>query len=134
MDNLAQFPDDASGDALRRMCAAGDDLTQPRIIDFCFIFDKRQQALAFADLVDDQDSVVSISYYAARTVWQTIIKRRMLPDYKNIVTTEATLTIKAESVGGEADGWGCMQNRRKDNLELNTQTIARGMPTKFDCA
>jgi hypothetical protein len=84
------------------------------MIDFCFIFPKRQQALAFADLVDDQDSVVSISYYAGRDIWQTVVKRHMVPDYKDVVAMEATLAIKAESVGGEADGWGCMQVRRKD--------------------
>jgi hypothetical protein len=114
MNNPVEFPNDASGDALRRMRAAGDDLTRPRMVDFCFIFSKRQQALAFADLVDDQDCIVCISYYAGRQLWQTIVKRHIVPDYKCVVDMEATLTIKAESVGGEADGWGCMQVRRKE--------------------
>ena len=30
------FPDDENGDVLRRMHEHGDDLSQPRMMDFCF--------------------------------------------------------------------------------------------------
>jgi Regulator of ribonuclease activity B len=117
MNNSTQFPDDATGDALRRMWAKGDDLTQSRMIDFCFIFPERRQALAFADLVDDRDSIVCISYYPGRQVWQSVVKLQMVPDYNGIVAIETTLSVKADSVGGEADGWGCMQPRRIKGIE-----------------
>ena len=48
-----QFPDDENGDVLREMYARGDDLSQPRMVDFCFAFPGRRQALAFAEIVDD---------------------------------------------------------------------------------
>ncbi|SRR6266446_5283217 len=114
MNNPPQFPDDDNGDVLRRMYSAGDDLTQPRMIDFCFIFPERGRALAFAGLVDDEHSEVCISYYQGRKMWQTVVKHHMVPDHKGITAMEAALAAKAMSVGGKADGWGCMQVARKD--------------------
>ena len=95
------------------MYAAGDDLTQPRLIEFCFTFPERRQALAFADIVDDQDSEVCISYYKERENWQARVKHHMLPHHAAITAMEGTLAVKADSVGGKVDGWGCMTVRRK---------------------
>src|SRR6266516_4985330 len=105
MNTLPQFPNDNNGDVLRRMYAAGDDLTQARMIDFCFIFPERQQALAFADIVDDQDKEVCISYYEDREMWEVIVKQYMVPDHSGITAMEGALEVKADSVGGKADGW-----------------------------
>ena len=114
MNTPPQFPNDDNGDVLRRMYAAGDDLTQARMIDFCFVFPERRQALAFAGVVDDQDIEVCISYYKGRKVWQAIVKHNMVPDHRSITAMESALALKADSVGGKADGWGCMQVGRKD--------------------
>ena len=109
MNAPQQFPNDYNGDVLRRMHVGGDDLSQARIIDFCFIFPKRRQALAFADVVDDVDKTVCISYYEERDMWQVIVQHDMVPTYHHITNLESALTIKAENVGGRADGWGCMR-------------------------
>jgi len=114
MNTPLQFPHDDNGDVLRRMSAGGDDLTQARMIDFCFIFPERRQALAFAGAVGDLDKEVCISYYKRRQVWQAIVKHHMIPDHRRITEIEAALTTKANSVGGKADGWGCMQVSRKN--------------------
>jgi hypothetical protein len=109
MNTPRQFPSDNNGDVLRRMYVGGDDLSQARTVDFCFIFSERQQALAFADIVDDLDKTVCISYYEGREMWQVIVQSYMIPTYSDITDLEAALTIKAERVGGRADGWGCMR-------------------------
>jgi hypothetical protein len=103
------FPDDENGNVLKRMFDGGDDLSRPRIVDFCFAFPGRQQALAFAEIVDDRDLEVCISSYDEREMWQAIVKRRMIPTHRDITALESRLTSQAESVGGEADGWGCMR-------------------------
>ena len=108
-----QFPHDENGDVLRRMYEAGDDLTKPRMIEFCFAFPERREALAFAKIIDDRELEVCISYYKQREMWQAIVKRHMLPTHQDITTTESRLAAQAESVGGEADGWGCMQVDRE---------------------
>ncbi len=107
------FPDDENGDVLRRMYDGGDDLSRPRIIDFCFIFPERHRALAFAGIVDDRDLEICISYYEEREMWQAIVKRHMIPTHGDITALELRLAAHAESVGGEPDGWGCMQVDRK---------------------
>lgn len=104
-----QFPNDENGDVLRRMFDGGDDLSRPRIVDFCFVFPERQQAVAFADIVDDRDLEFCISYYEERKMWQAIVKRDMVPTHRDITTLELRLTSQAESVGGESDGWGCFR-------------------------
>lgn len=103
------FPDDENGDVLRRMHEHGDDLDQPRTVDFCFAFSDRGQALGFAGLVDERDVEVCISWYEERRLWQTIVKRYMVPTHRAITALETSLTSRAESAGGAADGWGCMQ-------------------------
>jgi len=115
MGTPLDFPDDENGDVLRRMQHGGDDLTQPRIIDFCFAFAERRQALAFAEVVDDRDLEVCISYYEERDMWQAIVKRYMIPTHRDITALESSLTAHAESVGGDADGWGCMKVARAND-------------------
>lgn len=87
----------------------GDDLSQARMIDYCFIFPQRKQALAFAKLVNEREFEVCISYYEERDMWEAIVKRFMVPTHGDITNVETDLTARAETVGGEADGWGCMQ-------------------------
>jgi hypothetical protein len=42
------YPNDANGDALRRMEAQGDDLSRPRNIDFSVVFSDKNSADEFA--------------------------------------------------------------------------------------
>lgn len=107
------FPNDGNGDVFRRMVRGGDDLSQPRMIDFCHVFPERRQALAFADIVDNRELEVCISYYEERELWQVIVKRYMIPTYEDVTALELSLAYQAESVGGEADGWGCMLEKKK---------------------
>jgi hypothetical protein len=86
-----QFPDDENGDVLRQMYDDGDDLTQPRMMDFCFAFLERRQALGFAEIVDDRDLEVCISYYEEREMWQVIVHRHMIPTHQDITAMEARL-------------------------------------------
>jgi hypothetical protein len=108
MDTSPQFPGDANGAVLRRMLNHGDDLSKPRVMDFCFIFALRKQALAFAELVDEHELEVYISYYPGRESWQAIVHRHMIPTHHDITALESDLAGRAEQVGGKADGWGSM--------------------------
>jgi len=107
------FPDDENGDVLRRMQDAGDDLSKPRIIDFCFVFPDRKNALEFATIVNEREFEVCISHYDERKMWQAIVKHYMAPTHAAITALEVDLSRRAQSVGGEADGWGCMQVDKK---------------------
>jgi hypothetical protein len=114
MNATPDFPDDENGRLLRRMSDGGDDLTQPRIVDFCFVFPDREQALVFVrDVADQTIFETCLSWYRAKSLWEVIVKREMIPDHARITATESLLTQKANKVGGKADGWGCMQLPRQ---------------------
>ena len=104
-----QFPEDENGIVLRRMWDGGDNLSQPRMMDFCYIFPERRKALAFAEIVDDRELEVCISYNEERDMWDAIVKRYMIPTHHDITAFELSLAAYAESVGGKADGWGCFR-------------------------
>jgi hypothetical protein len=108
-----EFPDDENGRVLLRMFERGDDMSQPRMMDFCFAFPERRQALAFAELVDEREHEVCISYYEERAMWQAIVHRNMIPTHRDVTALESALAARAKSVGGKADGWGCMVVERK---------------------
>ena len=38
----------------------------------------------------------------------------MIPTHQGVTALESVLAARAESVHGEADGWGCMMVKRKD--------------------
>lgn len=109
MNEIPQFPNDENGRVLRQMFDGGDDLTQSRIVDFCFVFTDRGQALAFVRDVDDQTVETCLSWYRGKSVWQVIVKHGMVPEHARITAMESILTVKAKKAGGSADGWGCMQ-------------------------
>ncbi len=113
MNASPEIPNDANGNVLRRMLRDGDDLSQPRMVDFCHIFPERRQALAFAEFVHDPKLKVCISYNEQRDMWDAIVERVMIPTHQDITTFELSLAAHAESVGGKADGWGCMIVKKK---------------------
>ncbi len=106
---MRAIPDDENGAVLKRMREGADSLEKPRMIDFCFAFPEREQALEFARAVPEEDLEVCISRYEERAMWQVIVRKFMLPEHSLIGALECDLTSRAVSAGGEADGWGCMR-------------------------
>lgn len=96
------------------MIGNGDDLSEPRMVDFCFIFLERRQALTFIEAVDGKELQVCLSYNKERDMWDAIVKRYMIPTHQDITSFELSLAAQAQSVGGEADGWGCMAVKKRE--------------------
>ena len=105
MTTPSAFPDDRHGARWQQLFDAGDDASQPRVVDFWHVFPERKQALHFAAMIDDRELEVSISYYRERGMWQTVVKRFMVPAEQDIAALERSLATHARSVGGLADGW-----------------------------
>jgi hypothetical protein len=103
-----QFPDDENGHLLRRMHDEGDDLAQPRVVEFGFVFPQRSQALSFAEKVPDKLVEVCISHLNGRDMWQVAVKHFMVPTHQQITEIENELNRHAKPVGGELDGWSCL--------------------------
>lgn len=103
------IPHDENGNVLLRMRDAGDRLDRPRIVNFCFAFPRRDQAIQFAASVDEVEYEVCISRYEEKSMWQAIVKKHMIPDHTEITRIEVDLGTRAAAAGGFADGWVCMR-------------------------
>jgi hypothetical protein len=103
------FPNDASGDALRRMEAEGDDLTRPRNVDFNVVFADGGSAEEFAKHFRALGHEVSVE--VAETdqdfPWDAVVVKHMAPSYDGVSSFESLLQSVADRWGGHNDGWGC---------------------------
>lgn len=103
-----RFPEDETGDALRRMYEAGADLLQTHNIELWHLFARqsdaeamsvRSRAVGITADVDENDEVEG---------WDVRCVVPMVPTHRSITETELTLGHIAEECGGKADGWGVL--------------------------
>ena len=109
------YPNDANGDALKRMEAQGDDLSLPREIEFTVVFPSEESATQFAREISAQGYEASREF--SETVegfpWDVIVVKYMAPSHSEIERFEANLQEAAYRLGGHNDGWGCFSEPRK---------------------
>ncbi len=105
------FPEDADGDALRRLADAGFDFSVPHDVDFFAVFPDEARARATVEAyMEDEEASPIESVQAAETDGQfelTFIKN-MRVTYEAIVAFEEELRARVEAGGGQLDGWGVM--------------------------
>ena len=79
--NLITYPNDANGDALRRMEAEGDDLSRPRNIDFNLVFADESSAAQFAQHFRAIGHEVSVEVTGTHQgfPWDVVVVQHMLP-------------------------------------------------------
>jgi len=106
----SEYPDDADGDALRKVAESGADMSRPMVIDFSIDAPEVQTARRIAERVSEhgydpsmhvseEDGAVSV--YCAKT---------MLATYEGVIAEQARLNELCESLGGTCDGWGTFGN------------------------
>jgi len=103
------YPDDANGDALRRMEAQGDDLTRPRNIDFTVVFADESSAHQFAKHFRALGHEVSVQESGTdeHYPWDVVVVHHMTPSHDGISDFEKVLQTAADAWGGHNSGWGC---------------------------
>ncbi len=106
------YPNDANGDALRRMEEAGDDLTRPRNIDFTVVFPNEDSAEKFANHFRTSGHAASVEFTGINEEfpWDVVVAKHMVPTYEGIGAFEDTLQHVANSFGGHNDGWGSLSD------------------------
>lgn len=122
-----QFPNDANGVVLQSMADAGMDLTQEYEIEFCHLFPDEASALKMnrrmtemkidvelynnAELMEDaeEDEFGEIDESIGEG-FDVICLVTMVPTHEEITRVELELGEIARECGGEADGWGVMQD------------------------
>jgi hypothetical protein len=107
MTKSSSYPDDENGAVLRRLEEGGDDLTQPRNIDFEHVFPSKEGALFFAAQVVNHTDDVKVAWFEDEQVWNVTVTRYMIPKHGAVTELENSLAEIARLHGGETDGWGC---------------------------
>lgn len=106
------YPDDADGDALRRVASHGADMSRPMRIEFTIAVPTVECARSLAeriatigfspDLYVDEETG-SVSLYCARS---------MLATYEGVIEAQVELNKLCEPVGANCDGWMTAGNRQ----------------------
>ncbi len=115
MTGKPEYPNDADGDALRRVVALGADMSKPMEIDFAITVPSREAGVAVAEhvrrlgfrvkLVPDADEEEPDA-----TSWSCYCSKVMLAGYEPILAVQRQLDSIAEPWGGRSDGWGTAGN------------------------
>ena len=100
------LPDDADGDALRRLRNDGADLNKPHSIDFHVAVPDEESGHVVLAAARELGFKVKLDKDEDGTDWTCYCTKTMVPDHASIVEVEATLDSIAKKVGGKADGWG----------------------------
>lgn len=101
--------DDALNDnaaALANMTQQGDDLTQPRDIEFAYVFDDAVAAKAFCAWAERQGYAATVETREDAGT-DVIVRENMVPDLHTLTDLELALAASAQKHAGEPDGWGC---------------------------
>jgi len=110
MSDLPELPNDADGDAMRRVFGNGSDPTRPMAIDFSIDVPNRQvgdaiacqtKVLGYFSVVDQDDKSGS---------WTCYCTKAMVLTYEGVVAAQAELNRIAQPLGGYCDGWGTFGN------------------------
>jgi drug/metabolite transporter (DMT)-like permease len=102
------YPDDADGDALRRIASDGNDMRRPMPIDYHVAASTSAAAEAIREAARGIGySTKVVEEVGGFTVWCT---REMLATHDGVLACQAELHRIARPLGGHIDGWGTSGN------------------------
>ena len=105
-----ECPDDNDGAELRKVAAAGADMSSPMVIEFSIEAADEPSARNIAELVEAQGFDPSISDNEGRGSWSVYCARSMLATYEGVVAVQTELTALVAAHGGRCDGWATFGN------------------------
>jgi len=110
-----EFPDDADGDAIRRL-SADADFGRQMAVDFSVIFRDEQLAKAFLKFMENRAMVADCHLRQSEAdssegfEWDATVTYFMFVSYDSLIYEQRDLAKHAETYGGELDGWGSFGN------------------------
>jgi hypothetical protein len=111
MNLTLDYPNDENGNVLRGMHEDGDDMSQPRDIDFTVVLPSSDAVQEFGNYFYSRGLAVKAkkSDMVAELPWDVVVTVNMLPTYEDIKIFEEKLEKVAVPLGGRSDGWSCFQ-------------------------
>jgi hypothetical protein len=103
------FPNDADGDALRRV-AERSDMSKSMDIDFVVDVPSEAAGKEVARLAAQRGYTSAVEFDEISQRWTCYCTRRMVPTYDGVVATQKELDELSAAFGGRSDGWGTLGN------------------------
>jgi len=104
------YPADADGDALRRVAASGNDMSQPMTIDFSIAAPHEAAARAVAAATEALGFDPSIYQDPDKGTWSVTCSKSMLATYAGVLAAQAQLAQVARAHASACEGWGSFGN------------------------
>ncbi len=112
-DMSSSYPNDADGDALRRVAESGADMSRPMVIEFSVEVPDERTARRVAEVVATHGFDPSISEDDDSHSWSVYCSKSMLATYEGVVAVQVELNELLSPHGGICDGWGTFGNTQK---------------------
>ena len=115
VSHAPQYPNDADGDALRRVLADGSDMSKPMEIDFAVAVPSREAGERVAEQAKQRGFRVDLVPDAHEeepdaTTWTCYCTKTMVPEYDELLSVQRELDDLSKPFGGWSDGWGTFGN------------------------
>src|SRR5437899_266323 len=104
------YPDDADGDALRRVASTDADIARSMDIDFFVAVPNRQAGEVVAQLAARQGYRTELVHDEENDAWDCYCTKAMLATYDGVVEAQRELDELSRPFGGKSDGWGTQGN------------------------
>ena len=112
-DMSSSYPNDADGDALRKVAENGADMSRSMVIDFSVEVPDERTARRVAEVVAAHGFDPSISEDDDSDSWSVYCSKSMLATYEGVVAVQVELSELLSPHGGICDGWGTFGNTQK---------------------
>jgi hypothetical protein len=103
------FPNDADGDALRRV-AERSDMSKPMDIDFAVEVPSKSSGEEVQRLAAQRDFRPTLHFDETDQRWTCYCAKRMVPTYEAVMAAQKELDELSAAFDGYSDGWGTLGN------------------------
>ena len=110
--NLAEIPNDADGDAMRRVISSGSDPSRPMVVDFAVAVPNEEKGNRIKQRVQNRGYSVKIYKDEETKEWTCYCSREMILDHALLLSYQKELDELAQSDEGFSDGWGTYGNNQ----------------------
>ncbi len=104
------YPNDADGDALRRIAADGSDMTKPMVIDYHVAAPDQTAAEAIAGAAGKLGYQTKVYRHDDDGAWTCECSKEMLASHEGVIAAQDELDALSRPHGGHSDGWGTFGN------------------------
>ncbi|WP_324725959.1 ribonuclease E inhibitor RraB [Actomonas aquatica] len=107
---VSEIPNDADGDAIRRVFDHGSDPMRPMKVDFHVAMPNEKNGRAFAEIVASRGYEPDLSFDQELQEWTCSCSRTMLLEYDALLKCQKELDEISAPFDGFSDGWGTFGN------------------------